>query len=109
MTWLPIILFIVGYLFIVFEHPLRLNKTVPALLTGVLIWATIYIAQMPLHEGDADSLLLHHIGKIAEIVFFLKGAMTIVELVDLHRGFEIITRLVRQKRKMHRCRQTTTS
>lgn len=100
MTWLPIILFIVGYLFIVFEHPLRLNKTVPALLTGVLIWATIYIAQMPLHEGDADSLLLHHIGKIAEIVFFLKGAMTIVELVDLHRGFEIITRLVRTDNKI---------
>ncbi len=99
-TWLPILIFIIGYLFIVFEHPLRLNKTVPALLIGVLIWSVIYVGQLPLHDGEKDSILLHHIGKIAEIVFFLKGAMTIVELVDLHRGFDIITRLIHTDSKV---------
>lgn len=98
---LPLLIFILGYLFIVFEHPLRLNKTVPSLLIGVLVWAVIYVGQLPLHgDSSADNLLLHHLGKIAEIVFFLKGAMTIVELIDLHRGFELITKMVRTENKV---------
>lgn len=97
---LPIIIFAIGYLLIVFEHPLRLNKTVPALLIGVLVWTTIYVAQLPVENNNPEDLLLHHLGKIAEIAFFLKGAMTIVELVDLHRGFELITRLIRTESKL---------
>lgn len=102
MNILPILIFIIGYLFIVFEHPLRLNKTVPALLTGVLIWATIAIGHLPIENADLDSALLYHLGKIAEITIFLKGAMTIVELVDLHRGFALVTRFIKtnDKRKM---------
>lgn len=99
MNWFPILIFVVGYVFIVFEHPLKLNKTVPALLIGVLVWAVIYVGNLPLHEGK-DELLLHHLGKIAEIVFFLKGAMTIVELVDLHRGFALVRRLIQTDSKI---------
>lgn len=100
MNWLPLLIFVIGYVFIVFEHPLRLNKTVPALLIGVLIWTVIYAGGIPLHEGDKETLLLHHLGKIAEIVFFLKGAMTIVELIDLHRGFALVRRLIQTNSKV---------
>ncbi len=100
MNWLPLLIFVIGYVFIVFEHPLRLNKTVPALLIGVLIWTVIYAGGIPLHEGDKEILLLHHLGKIAEIVFFLKGAMTIVELIDLHRGFALVRRLIQTNSKV---------
>jgi NhaD family Na+/H+ antiporter len=100
MASIAILIFVVGYLFIVFEHPLRLNKTVPALLIGVLIWTCVFLDHQLVLATDKDSALLHHLGKIAEIVFFLKGAMTIVELVDLHRGFALITRLVRTQSKI---------
>ncbi|RMD76263.1 MAG: sodium:proton antiporter [Bacteroidetes bacterium] len=88
--------FVIGYLLIVFEHPLRLDKSVPALLMGALIWALISLSGLPvvdhLHQiSSLDPVLLHHTGKTAEILFFLLGAMTIVELVDLHRGFAVIT------------------
>ncbi len=91
-----IICFILGYLTIVFEHPLKLDKTVPALLMGALIWAFISIGHLDVvgadhHLGSMEEVLLHHIGKVAEILFFLIGAMTIVELIDLHRGFAVIT------------------
>ncbi|MFZ4543324.1 MAG: sodium:proton antiporter NhaD [Saprospiraceae bacterium] len=99
----PLIVFCIGYLFIIFEHASKVNKTVSALLVGVLIWAIIFVFELPLIGiEDKDQSLLHHIGKIAEIIFFLKGAMTIVELVDLHRGFGWITRYVQtdSKRKL---------
>ncbi len=90
-----IICFIIGYVAIVLEHPLKLDKTVPALLMGALIWAFISIGHLDVvgHHGLApmEDVLLHHIGKVAEILFFLIGAMTIVELIDLHRGFAVIT------------------
>ncbi len=102
--FIVIIIFIVGYLAIVFEHPLKLDKTVPALIMAVLCWTVIAIGHFPLidHHGQSagmDSTLLHHIGKIAEIVLFLIGAMTIVELVDLHEGFGVITRAIKTKKK----------
>jgi Na+/H+ antiporter NhaD/arsenite permease-like protein len=88
--------FIIGYILIVFEHQLRLDKTVPALLMGALCWAFISLGNLDLinylHEPETmDSVLLHHIGKIAEILLFLMGAMTIVELIDMHKGFAVIT------------------
>ena len=87
-----IIVFILGYLAIAFEHPLKLNKAASALITGVLCW-TIYIlqSQSPHTVGEE---LLHHIGDIASILFFLLGAMTIVELIDSHNGFDIITQKI---------------
>jgi Na+/H+ antiporter NhaD/arsenite permease-like protein len=83
------ILFVAGYIAIAFEHQLKLNKAASALITGVLCW-TIYILQGDIPE-IINKELLHHLGEIASILFFLLGAMTIVELVDSHHGFDIIT------------------
>jgi Na+/H+ antiporter NhaD/arsenite permease-like protein len=100
-----IICFIVGYLAIVFEHPLRLDKTVPALIMGALCWGLISIGHLEVvghehHVADLEDVLLHHIGKTAEILFFLIGAMTIVELVDLHKGFSVITNRIKTTSKV---------
>ena len=83
------IIFILGYFAIAFEHPLKLNKAASALITGVLCW-TIYILQSESTHIVSEELL-HHLGEIASILFFLLGAMTIVELIDSHNGFDIIT------------------
>jgi len=84
--------FALGYLAIVFEHSLKLNKSASALLTGVACW-TVYIVQ-----GDARTIegqLAHHMGELSQILFFLLGAMTVVELIDAHDGFELITSRIR--------------
>ncbi|MBL0214378.1 MAG: sodium:proton antiporter NhaD [Myxococcales bacterium] len=85
---LLILLFAIGYLAIVFEHALGVNKAASALLTGVACW-TAYILAGDHHTiGDA---LVHQMGDLSGILFFLLGAMTIVELIDAHDGFELIT------------------
>lgn len=99
--------FVIGYLLIVFEHPLKVDKTVPALFAGVICWALISLGGLPVvgasHEIESSKeVLVHHLGEIAQILFFLIGAMVIVELVDLHRGFSVITNRIRttDKRKL---------
>jgi Na+/H+ antiporter NhaD/arsenite permease-like protein len=87
-TLLIISVFVLGYLAIAFEHPLKLNKAASALVTGVVCW-TIYILQAESAHTVTEQLL-HHLGDIASILFFLLGAMAIVELIDSHDGFEII-------------------
>ena len=87
-TAIIIVTFILGYIAIAFEHPLKLNKAASALITGVLCW-TIYILQQESAE-TATAELLHHMGEISSILFFLLGAMTVVELIDSHNGFDII-------------------
>ncbi len=124
MIALVILTFVFGYLAIVFEHPLKLDKTVPALLIGAVMWALVAvgfnyglieiidghnhtfnlfgITDPEVIESGHDvfsSNLLHHIGKIAEILIFLIGAMTIVELIDLHRGFEVLKESIHTKDK----------
>lgn len=82
-------LFITGYLAIAFEHPIKINKTASAMLTGVLCWAVYALG-----SGNPELVseeLGHHLSGIAEILLFLLGAMTIVELVDAHQGFRIVT------------------
>jgi len=116
-----ILIFVLGYLTITLEHPLKLDKTVPALLMAAIMWALLAIG---FHQGwfslidghetvfkvingviddqteeGFTNLLLHHLGKTAEILIFLIGAMTIVEIIDLHRGFEILKGWVRTKSK----------
>lgn len=93
MVLLLLIVFVAGYLAIALEHPLRLNKAASALITGVLCW-TIYTVQSSAGAHSATEELLHHLGEIASILFFLLGAMTIVELIDTHNGFDIITRFI---------------
>lgn len=97
MTILVLAIFIIGYLLIAFEHPLKLNKAASALLTGVLCW-TIYIFSQTQKEVVVEELL-HHLGEIASILFFLLGAMTIVELIDSHDGFKIITNKIKTRSK----------
>ncbi len=94
---LLIIVFVLGYVAIAFEHPLKLNKAASALITGVLCW-TIYMLQSDSTETVGDELL-HHLGEIASILFFLLGAMTIVELIDSHNGFDIITEKIKTTSK----------
>jgi len=92
-----IIIFILGYIAIAFEYPLRINKAATALITGVLCW-TVNIFYSPT-ENTVVHDLLNHLSEIASILFFLLGAMVIVELIDEHNGFEIATRLIRTKNK----------
>src|SRR5687767_14852335 len=92
MTAIIIIIFIVGYLAIAFEHPLRINKAASALLTGVICWS-VYALSGSNNELVAENLS-HHLSEIAGIVFFLLGAMVIVELIDAHDGFEVITQRI---------------
>lgn len=88
-TILIISIFVIGYIAIAFEHQLHVNKAASALITGVACW-TIYMLQ---HQSPhtVSEELLHHLGEISSILFFLLGAMTIVELIDSHDGFVIIT------------------
>ncbi len=97
MTTLVIIVFIIGYLAIAFEHPIKLNKAAAALLTGVFCW-TIYMFS-GVEKEHAVEELLHHLGEISSILFFLLGAMTIVELIDSHDGFSLITDKIKTRSK----------
>lgn len=83
-------IFVVGYLAIAFEHPIKINKTASALITGVLCW-TVYVLFTHENPELVVEELSHHLGSVSEILFFLLGAMTIVELVDAHHGFRVIT------------------
>ncbi|HWA34628.1 MAG TPA: sodium:proton antiporter NhaD, partial [Cyclobacteriaceae bacterium] len=117
MESLAVFIFILGYILIALEHPIKINKTPTAMITGVLCWTIVALAtpEPGLEESHhyisfADSLknastlgpsglyqafvhseLSMHLGQIASILFFLMGAMTIVELVDAHHGFRFIT------------------
>ncbi len=96
-TAIIIIVFVIGYIAIAFEHSIQLNKAASALITGVLCW-TLYILQSN-SSDKVNEELLHHLGEIASILFFLLGAMTIVELIDSHNGFDIITQKIKTSSK----------
>ena len=90
-------IFVLGYIAIAFENELKINKTAIALITGVLCW--VVYAFFAANELEVNDALFRHLGDISAILFFLLGAMTIVELVDAHDGFEIITDFIRQSNK----------
>jgi Na+/H+ antiporter NhaD/arsenite permease-like protein len=121
MELIIVAIFVVGYLCIALEHPIKINKTATALVTGVLCW-TLFVISEPtssligseayqhfieelktttkdfasltaseIHSHYVVESLGHHLNEIAQILFFLMGAMTIVELVDAHHGFKLIT------------------
>ncbi len=106
MAVLIVIVFILGYILISLENPVRIDKAATALLTGVLCWLVLVFGIESMPSFTENSLiasdpaafirdsLFDHIGKIAEILFFLLGAMMIVELVDAHDGFIIITKRI---------------
>ncbi|MBN8823589.1 MULTISPECIES: sodium:proton antiporter NhaD [unclassified Spirosoma] len=89
MSTLLILLFVTGYSLITLEHSIRLNKTATALITGIICW-TAY-ALMSDNKELVGEQLSNHLSTISEILFFLLGAMTVVELIDAHDGFTLIT------------------
>jgi len=95
--YLILFFFILGYLLIAFEHLLKIDKAAPALFTAVLLWTILMLGVefiLP-HVVDGSQFieesLIHNLGEISGILFFLLGAMTLVELVDAHGGFDLIT------------------
>ena len=120
-----ILVFVVGYLAIALEHQLHINKAASALFIGAVCWALyavgfeqlvpagqipVWFADEALREGIAaaevprswlvEGQLLHLVAETAYILFFLMGAMTIVELVDAHEGFSIITSRISSRSKV---------
>ena len=91
-----IIIFIIGYLLIALEHPIKINKSATAIVTGVICW-TIYIVFSEQSTEHVSHQLAEHFGEISAILFFLLGAMTIVELVDGYEGFKFITDRIKTK------------
>lgn len=98
MTTLLITVFVIGYLAIALEHNIKVNKSAPALIVGVLCW-TIYIVMSERPHHVIEHQLLEYIGEISGVLFFLLGAMTIVELIDAHEGFEVITNRITAKKQ----------
>lgn len=104
MYWIILLFFVVGYLGIALEHKLKVDKAALAILTGVICWVLLLLGREVLldqHQGMGhlvgdsiaflDHTLLENVGEIAEILFFLMAAMTIVELIDAHQGFQVVT------------------
>lgn len=103
-----IAIFILGYLGIAFEHSVKVDKLIPALAMMAILWALIAVNHMEVFEiipgigkeaHHVEGVLLHHLGKTAEILFFLMGAMTIVEIIDYFDGFSTIKTFIKTKSK----------
>lgn len=121
MEILVLAIFVLGYVFIALEHNVKIDKAASALITGTVCWGLFVLGthEVPHHLAEEFSLfkadfvgdaslalhtffehrLLHHMEEIASILFFLLGAMTIVELVDAHEGFAVITDRIRTTKK----------
>ncbi len=89
MNTLLILLFVVTYAAIAFEHPIKINKSASALLGAGLMWAVYAVMSNDSHAINHE--LSETLISTAQIVFFLMGAMTIVEVVDAHKGFDVVT------------------
>ena len=85
---------ILGYLSVVLESPIRINKTITALLTGTICWVVIAIFSQD-DQHLVTEKLMEYFGEISGLLIFLMGAMTIVELIDIHKGFTVITSRIR--------------
>jgi Na+/H+ antiporter NhaD/arsenite permease-like protein len=88
-------IFIVAYAAIALEHPIKVNKSASALVGAALLW-TVY-AMLSDDGAAVDQHLAQSVASTAQIIFFLLGAMTIVEVIDAHNGFAVITSLIRTK------------
>ena len=122
MDILILAVFILGYAFIALEHNIHIDKAASALVTGTVCWALFVLGwhEVPAHLAEeyhlfaADHMgsghgglavffehrLLHHMEEISSILFFLMGAMTIVELIDAHEGFRVITDKIQTQSKV---------
>jgi Na+/H+ antiporter NhaD/arsenite permease-like protein len=110
MESLVIIIFVLGYLAITLEHNLKIDKMIPALGMMAVSWALISLGHLNVFDVNTELLqlepthleeiLLHHLGKTSEILVFLIGAMTIVEIIDYFNGFSAIKSFVRTNSKV---------
>ena len=110
METIIIIVFVLGYLAITLEHNLHIDKLIPALAMMAILWAMIALGHLDVFDIDAvnkqllpthiEEALLHHLGKTAEILVFLLGAMTIVEIIDYFNGFATIKQFIRTRNKV---------
>lgn len=91
------IIFIAGYVAIALEHPIKINKAASALVTAAVCWALFALMTSDTHSAVEG--LTEHLGEVSGILFFLLGAMTIVELIDAHDGFLIITNKIQTTNK----------
>jgi Na+/H+ antiporter NhaD/arsenite permease-like protein len=92
-----VVIFIIAYAAIAFEHPIGINKSASALVGAGLLW-TVY-ATLGGNHTQVEQQLNESVSSTAQIVFFLIGAMTIVEVIDAHNGFEVITSLIRTRKQ----------
>ncbi len=122
---LMVVVFVLGYTAIALEHPLKIDKAASALIIGTLCWVLYMLGaedilrmgfspawanfqalhpdvhgMEAIHEFLVEYEIIRHIGEISEILFFLLGAMTIVEVVDQHEGFKIITDKIKTTNKV---------
>ena len=105
-----ITVFVLGYLGIAFEHSLKIDKLIPALIMMAIMWGLISYFDLTVFEIDTKNKVLmpdklkyvlnYFLGHTAEILVFLIGAMTIVETVDFFNGFATIKRLIKTKNKV---------
>lgn len=97
-TTLILSIFAAGYLAIIFENFIKLNKAAIAIFMAVSCWAVFFLTDHTSLQNDMR-LLKVDIASVAQIVFYLIGAMAIVELIDTHKGFKIITDVIQTKSK----------
>ena len=90
--------FFVGYLCIIFEYNIKINKTASALIMAVFTWTAIFLIRGTSLVHSTD-LLADHLSDVSQIIFFLLSAMTLVELIDRHKGFTVITDLIQTNSK----------
>lgn len=93
---LILLVFAIGYLGIIFEHVIKINKTATALTVATICWSLYFLGDGAIPSQDL-MILGHHLSDIAQIIFFLTGAMTLVELVDSHKGFKLITNIIQTR------------
>ncbi|MDE6343501.1 MAG: sodium:proton antiporter NhaD, partial [Muribaculaceae bacterium] len=99
-----IVIFVIGYLAIALEHPIKVDKTASALLLGMVMWIVYALgadSMIPAKslEYVVNVEIVENLGEITQTLLFLIGAMTIVELVDVHGGFSIITENIKARQK----------
>ncbi|MCY4561096.1 MAG: sodium:proton antiporter NhaD [Flavobacteriaceae bacterium] len=109
MELIILVVFILGYLSITLEHTLKVDKLIPAVAMMAILWAIVSLAHLPVFEINTelkeleksyvDGVLVHHLGKTAEILIFLIGAMTIVEIIDYFNGFYVFKNLIKTNSK----------
>ncbi|MEG2320070.1 MAG: sodium:proton antiporter, partial [Mucinivorans sp.] len=96
MTIAIVTIFLLCYVFIALEQPLKVNKAATALIAGVILWVLYAMTES---QELVQEQLLKQLGETSEILFFLIGAMTIVELIDVNGGFNIITNRISTTKK----------